>query len=358
MRQSKISNGLKRHLLWMLPVFLLLAGTGVILMVSCTAQSIPTAPPTPTHTPGLPTSTPTVTQTPTSTWTPGGPTATFTLSPTITNTPSAGQLPVGSVLFTGILTNGNAQQSFIVNQSISAATNIYLTNMAWDKTLTGLTAQDGSSGNFVSTYADTVNSGSASFTAETIIEYSTSSYAAYSQVFSFGNTGETGAAGQPGNGTFSGAVTYLKDSGNATGDKIIAFQAAGVNTSTYAVTGPVTFLGAVIFGPDPWQSSGAVSEYYDSYLPPGLSASNSTNLNTLYLDIVSGSGATPNTNVDAILDCTGGSSTAYSGNSSNSNWLGCVEGKSKFGLPGEATAACSVGSDLGWSFTGSFATYQ
>ncbi len=278
----------------------LLAFAATVVLLSCKAQTIPTAPPVSTDTPTstrtatvtkTPTGTPTVTNTPNATQTvaatesmiPTGtpsstPTSTATATPT--PTPGGGLLP-GSVVFTAFITDGNAQQAFAPLVSLNSGITIYLTNMAWDPTQSGLTTYSGQTGNFVSSYGGANSTSGTTYNPEGILQYvSGASVPAFTTLFSWQSNSKdvTGASGQTANGSdsFTGlggasGVTFLLDSTNAIGDKLFAFTAAGVSSGG-VVTGPVTFLAGLIWGEDTWTTSGSISSlnYYDTYLPNDL----------------------------------------------------------------------------------------
>ncbi|HEY5038721.1 MAG TPA: hypothetical protein VIJ93_06590, partial [bacterium] len=268
-------------------VLLLMVLAAGNMLVSCTAQNIPTGPPTPTFTP-----TRTLVSTNTPTWTMTG-TLVVTATPTITATPLYGLGP-GSVAFTAFLTNGNGQQAFIPLVPLNAGTTIYLTNMAWDDSGysgMGVTANTGATGGFQSAYTGAYSAGT-SMSPELILQYvSGSSVPADTTLFSWSNRAGNvaGSAAQMGPGdTFTGiptslGVTYILDSANVTGDKLIAFTSPNVDPNTGAISSPVVFLGAVIWGPDTWTPSGtSPANYYDSVRPPGLNSTNSIDLSTKF----------------------------------------------------------------------------
>ncbi len=393
---------------------------GAVILVSCKSQTIPTASNTPTFTPTItrtptitltpqftstltntatqsstPTNTGTVTNSPTITLTPVlsytitttptitdsptitntptiTPTVTATASPTVTPTPTnipSGLLP-GQVFFTGFITNGNAQQAFTAAVTLAAGTTIYLTNEAWDNTLTGLTTYSGETGNFVSSYTGGNSTSGTTYNPEYFLQYVTGGQIApFTTVFSCQAKSGNLGAGQLqsgdvftslGPGAASGGTSFLLDSTNATGDKLFAFTAANVNSSG-VVTGPVTFLAGIIWGPDSWMSGPiGAQNYYDSCLPQDLQGTGvtyATDLSQLF-NADSGYFNTANTNQCAALACQGTSTnltTLWGEVSPNTNWIGTVASRKNFGLPAGNATACPA---LGWTPSGAVTTYQ
>ncbi len=296
-----------------------------------------------------------------------------TSTPTITNTPTVTSVVVsnplqpGDIGFTGLITNGNGEQAFVSPVSLVGPVTIYLTNMAWDgsgNSGTGLTASTGDTGNFVNTYTGTY-SASTSYTGESILQYivpSGTSLPPWTTVILSGGKTTTGPQLLGGavtgiSGTAGSGVTFIKDSGNQVGDKFIAFQAAGVNLTTgtnpvSAVTGPVTFLGAAIWGGDSWTSSGTPADYFDTWLPPGLTTATATDLSMLFKSYAAIDGV--GTNQNAILSCETGSFTAIT---NVYDWNAIVIGKGSFGLPALAVTACSGVSEIGWSQASTLTSY-
>ncbi len=68
-------------------------------------------------------------------------------------------------------------------------------------------------------------------------------------------------------------INYLTLNHNGEGHKILAFT---VNA------GVTQYAAALIFGPDTWQTNGAVTNWWDSYLPSGLNSSYTTDLSGVW----------------------------------------------------------------------------
>jgi hypothetical protein len=76
----------------------------------------------------------------------------------------------------------------------------------------------------------------------------------------------------------SGGSPYLVLNHNGAGHKILAWVGNPI-TVGQPISG-VTFIAAIIFGPDTWASSGSITSgaFWDSYLPSNLSLQSSTDL--------------------------------------------------------------------------------
>jgi hypothetical protein len=261
--------------------FMLVSTTA--LMVSCSPTSIPTNPATPTHTPLPPTNT--------QTFTPTG-----TLTPINTTTPVVGAtLAAGSIAFTGLTYNGDSQISFVATNNISSGTTIYFTNYSYDATLNALVDESTTSatassnwtgtpsGNIVwesATYATTITEGTISYVT------GPAGLSAYSQVV-IGNTGDEANILQGGtvnNVAGASGDTWLVENHNGGGHKVLCWTGPGITVGA-SLPGGVTWLAAIIFGPDSWTSAGPIGQlcFWDSYLPPGLtSGANAIDLSGLW----------------------------------------------------------------------------
>ncbi len=159
--------------------------------------------------------------------------------------------------------------------------------------------------------------------------------AAYSQIV-FGKTG-TVAQGTMANIAGASGDLYLVLNHNGNGHKVLAFAASG---------GVTTYLAAIIFGPDSWTSSGSVTEWWDSYLPPGLDSTTSLDLSGLWTnDSLNADEDVGLQNDNAILDSC---QTTLSGIVDPLNWVADGD-QSKTAVDlnpvGPApTGACSAGS--------------
>lgn len=276
---------------------------GTLILASCTAKIIspnpaPTNTPTVTHTPqntATNTPSPTITSTPNETATFAG-TATVILtatpSPTPSSTPSAtptatsSGLGAGSIAFTGLTYNGNSEVSFINLVAIPASEVIYFTNYSYD-----VTANSGAGG-LVDESISCCGITSPSSNGLTVIEGTVSWTApgaglpALTQVV-FGKNIPLGTIGTMANVAGAGGSTYLVLNHNGNGHKVLAF--------TVPSAGVTNWLAGVIFGPDTWQTSGSISTsasyglaggsgpaFWDSYLPPGLDVTTSTDLSSAW----------------------------------------------------------------------------
>lgn len=277
-----------------------LPGTNVNMCdFTATINQVPTAITTPNYTP-------TVTSTP---FPCGYPAATCT--PTTTSTPLPyAPLAVGSIAFTGITSNGNEQISFVATSQVAPNTTIYFTNYTWDNTLNSNTGGFvDQSGTYISVpvtetlYSPTANNGLGGFAVtvlssgvsnvitDGIIAYTTGSQglAPYQQVV-ISHTSDAPDVLQ--GGSVAGVNGYdnrLELSGNGGGQAVIAFTTSLSSPSTVTVNSTNTnFLGGLIFGPDTWYqnvsngNSIPAGNYWDSYLPPGLSSSSSTDLSGIW----------------------------------------------------------------------------
>jgi hypothetical protein len=231
----------------------------------------------------FPTDTPTVTDTATETPTPGGPTDTPTDSPTnsptgnptstatLTATVTSTSLPslsAGNIAFTAFVQNGSSEFAFAPTVNLSAGQVIYFTTDSYDGSISGLKNFTGADPN---ASGNGVTEGTLSYTV------GTGGLDAYTQVV-ISKTNNDPNSLQGGSLTaLAGASTsngpYLILNHNGEGHKIIAYSLSA---------GVTQYLAALIFGPDTWQTSGPVANWWDSYMPPGLSISNITDLSGLW----------------------------------------------------------------------------
>ena len=206
-----------------------------------------------------------------------------TCTPTDTATPGGGLNP-GDITITGLTFNGDSEISFVSTTGLTAGQVLYFTNYSYDATVPGLvdestTCCTSGSNNL------TVTEGVISFTA------GSGGLSAYNQVI-IGNTGNQTNVLQGGavaSVTGNGGNPWLVFNHNGNGHKVLAYcvPSAGVTT----------WLTGVLFGPDSWQTSGSIGSsvsttvgtstvslpaFWDSYLPPGLNSTNSTDLSGLW----------------------------------------------------------------------------
>jgi hypothetical protein len=199
----------------------------------------------------------------------------------------------GDVAFTGIAYNGNSQFSFVPTTNIAAGVSIFFTNYTYDPTSSGSIAPfvDESTSQTSSSVYPGIGSvnwegvavgGNGVTITESIITYvvSSSGLAAFSPII-ISNTSNTTDVLQGGSvvevaPAAGGPATFLTMNHNGAGQKILA----------YAVNGPVTtFVAGIIFGPDPWLTSGPVAQgaFWDSVLPSNLTVgTNAIDLSTLW----------------------------------------------------------------------------
>ncbi|HVM32900.1 MAG TPA: hypothetical protein VMU88_07185 [bacterium] len=290
--------------------------------VSFTDTFTPTVTATPTVTltsSNTPTVTDTFTATPTNTST-----VTSTVTPTPTATATMVTLNPGDVAIIAMLRNGNSQFAFVntTTSNLPSGTVIDFTNYSWDGSGAGALSDQSTT---ILSYPATVIEGIISYTV------GSSGLAPFTPVV-IGDTSNAQNTLQ--GGTLANVAglggTKLVFNHNGSGDKILAFQVPSAGTTV--------FLAGVLFGPDTWQTSGPVTQFYDSYLPPGLSASNSTDLSNLWNNSVALSGqaaVTNGMNQNAILSsCVNSLSSIVSG----SNWTGNAESKGGFALTSKTNA--------------------
>jgi hypothetical protein len=285
------------------------------------------------------TETPTVTQTPTITPTPTQsptvtnsftPTSTFTVTATPTVTATMVTLSPGDVSIIAFLRNGNSQFAFVNTTAgnLPAGTVLYFTNDSWDGT------QGAGSGALVDESATlpATLATDGDVIQEAIISYTVgaSGLAPFTPVVVSSTSNAQNSLQGGALGAVSSAVTNLTLNKNGSGDKILAYQVPSAGTTV--------FLGGVIFGPDAWQTSGAVTNFYDSYLPTGLSASNSTDLSVLWNNSAALNGqaaVTSGMNQNAVLSsCV----NSLSGIVDGSNWTGNAEAKGSFALTSKSSS--------------------
>ena len=298
-----------------------------------TITMTPTVTSDPSDTPTVTsTSTPTNTSTATSTFTQtatltttntvtGTFTATVTSTITVTNTPMPNLTP-GAIAFTGFVQNGNTQISFVpVGGSLPASQVIYFTTYSYN----GIGLVDESV--TVAATATTVLEGITSYTAPA------TGLGAFNQVI-MGNSGTNQLfGGSIANVAGTSGKNYLVLNHNGAGHKVLA----------YTVSGPVTqYIAALLFGPDTWQTSGAVTAFWDSYLPSSLSTANSTDLSTLWtVGNFSQWNTSTGQNQNAVANC----QSILSGIVNPYNWTGNGGiSKNAFDLsPMVSVAACGAG---------------
>ena len=182
----------------------------------------------------------------------------------------------GDIAFTGLNENTNSQFSFVSSKALSKGVTIYFTNYSYDTTVPGLVDESVSiSSALAVTAADGVVASESTTVTEGTISYVVGSagLSAYNQVVIGYTTNEPNLpqGGAVNNIAGAGGNTYLVWSNNGTGHKLLA----------YTVSAGVTqYIAGLIFGPDSWQTSGPIASgnFWDSYLPPGLSSTTSTDL--------------------------------------------------------------------------------
>jgi hypothetical protein len=276
-------------------------------------------------------------------------------------TKAQAQLGPGSIVITGVVTNGNSQFSFVPTTNISAGTTIYFSNWNWDNTANsnaggfdnnnpGATGTSNWPGTGTSGTLETWNSVNTTTIAGGIIGYlvpPSTGLSAGTQVIISQNTANTNLQGGSLVANSGGANTKgLTLNHNGAGQPIYAFitsQTTAVSRTT-VTSSNATFLSAVLFGPDTWQTTGPIlpNHFWDSVLPPGLTSTTSTDLSTLWASGF-GSNFLTTQNVSAFVNCQSDSSVAsltnpvfWSGNGNLSS--------SNFALFPVATgvAACSA----------------
>jgi hypothetical protein len=184
----------------------------------------------------------------------------------------------------------------VPTNNLSSGQTIYFTNESYDATVPGLVTENITiaSGAAVSVASDGVTIADATTVSESVISYTvgSSGLSAYTQVL----IGSSGSSLQ--GGTDSGHLTLNH---NGTGDKVLAFTVSG---------GVTTYVAGLIFGPDTWYqniNNGnpiPSPNFWDSYLPPGLDQTTSTDLSTLWNSGNFNQWDTDTTqNDNAVVDC-------------------------------------------------------
>lgn len=314
-------------------LFFMLTIATASLMTACNAKVNPSSPgiATVTQTPIPPTNTPNVSLTP---------------------------LPAGSIAFIGWARNGAGQFGFVPTVNLPSGTTIYFTDLSWDTTLNS--GSGGFSDQSVSIASKQVevetlisvnltaqiNAGVSVFVGNTT-DASNTANLSITNIAYFNNSTSSPNGSNLTGGAQAVTQTYLKQSGQGNGDKIIAFTcpytgSAPSSSNNYLPTGTV-FTTAMIYGPDGWSSS-AISHYYDSGLPTGLtSGTNAVDLHQLWQDALTNF-STPmatavagGANENAMLN--GTTCPAYSSANTASNWIGCILGAGSFSLANAVTAA-------------------
>jgi len=243
--------------------------TAVLLPVP-TAVSTPWTGPSPTPTP-YPCGYPATTCTPTAT--------------------VAGTVGPGCIAFTGLTYNGNTEISFVSTANLSTSQVVYFTNYSYDAT-----ANSGTGGLVDESFT---NSSTATTVVEGIISYtpSGSGLSSFSQVV-IGNTSDTGSnqiqGGTIANVQGAGGNTYLVQNHNGYGHKVLAYMVPSAGTTTW--------LGAIVFGPSSWVTSGSVTACWQTYLPPGLGVTLATDLSGLWITDNLNQYSTTSQNDNAILN--------------------------------------------------------
>ncbi len=348
-----------------------------------TGTATPTATTTPTSTPtstcagicntGTPTNTATnsptstITNTPTST-----PSGTPTLTPTSTTVPLAAGYNSGDIAFTALVQNGGSEFAFVNTNSsnISSGVTIYFTNESYDTTLNGGTGglanesitYGSAQAPFTSAQGNEVVIAAATTVTEGIVAYEVTAAGGLppytEEVIS--STGDDPALLTYGTTVVGKDLTFNH---NGTGHKILAFSIPSAGTTVW--------LGAVIFGPDSWQSAGPIGsgDFWDTCLPSGLaSGTNATDLSTYWNSLSMNSfPESGEQNENTILNCQTTESLADIVSPANWAMDGNVSknasSSSGFGLELDGTASGSVDapspddictSGVGWVTVGPF----
>jgi hypothetical protein len=205
-----------------------------------------------------------------------------------TCTPVPANLPTaGSIAFTGLTFNGNSQISFVNTTALPSGQVLYFTNYSYDATVPGLVDESFNNGST----ATTVVEGIISYTAPA------GELAAYHQVVIGNTSDETNQleGGAVANVVGASGDAWLVQNHNGYGQKVLAYCVSG---------GVTTWLGAALFGPDSWTTSGAIpaGNCWDSYLPPGLDSTTSTDLSGLWATDNLNQYASSTQNDNAILN--------------------------------------------------------
>lgn len=314
---------------------------------------------------------------------PGAPTP--TVNPNYVPSSATPNPVAGSIVITAILRDGNSSISFFNTTALSSSTVIYFTNFSWDSTL------NGGAGGFV-------DESSQNATGPTTVSEGTVSYTppgaglpAYTQVV-IGKTGTSLAGGSVANLGYN-AVSGLSNNGNAylyfnhngLGDKVYVFEgtsvAAGLPGGTAGPsTAGITFVNAVIFGPNTWNAlqggSIPVNDSWDSYLPFSTAYSYSTtssggststptgtfpyfcalDLSPLFNAMGGQNSSTQNQNA-LLSSCVAGSSNSLNTIETGSNWTGNALGASGFVIGGTGFGASCGGTSAGYNVTASETSY-
>jgi hypothetical protein len=92
----------------------------------------------------------------------------------------------------------------------------------------------------------------------------------------------------------AGGNPYLVQNHNGYGHKVLSYIVPSAGTTTW--------LGAILFGPVSWVTSGSVTACWQTYLPPGLAVTNTTNLAGLWTSDNLNQYAATSQNDNAILN--------------------------------------------------------
>jgi hypothetical protein len=274
------------------------------------------------------TGTPTLTGTPTNS-------PTVTSSPTVTATiPTSGS--AGLVAFTAFIQNGSSEFSFVAPSGLAANQVVYFTNDSYDNTAGGLVAfatpdPSGATGQGVT---------------QGIISY-TAPAAGLGAMVPVVISKTTNDANKLQGGTLVNVAgnlgdTFLVLNHNGEGEKILAFTIPSAGVTQYAA--------GLIFGPDTWKTSGTVTNYWDSYMPPGLNSNYATDLSGIW-NTDGLSGFVTQGNQNALLNTC---ETTLAGIVSPTNWVG--DGNVPTGTlfldnAGSPMTPCASGISAGWTGT-------
>jgi hypothetical protein len=270
----------------------------------------------------------------------------------------------GSIAFTSFIENGNSEISFVntTGSNIASGTVIYFTNFNWDLTL------NSNVGGFVDTSFQNA-AGAGTTVSEGVISYTlTSALPPYTPVViaKAGDTSSTyGTVANPGLGTVSGisnnSNNYLVLNHNGDGGVLFAYEASSP-VAPGASTASVTFIDALIFGPNTWNEPNGnpvqANDCWDSYLPwaPAYSYSSSTgttvaptgafphfcaiDLSPLFVAMGGQNNSVQNQNA-LLASCESTLNTIYTG----SNWQGNAAAKTgvEVGSTYTSVTACTGG---------------
>jgi hypothetical protein len=168
----------------------------------------------------------------------------------------------GSIAFTGVMTNGNSQFSFVSTTNFPAGVTIYFSNYSYDKTANGGQGglvDESTNATASSVYPGTLGAISWQANMATTIIESTTNYVTGSSGLSAYNEvvlGTGSLANVLQGGTSPGGLTLNH---NGAGCKILAWVGAPV-TIGQLISASVTFVAALMFGPDTWTSSGSIAQ--------------------------------------------------------------------------------------------------